>query len=302
MESRIVANESLGKHLVLSHDLHEDLTFLDLLIIVAQRKKLIASMAIFGALIALAIAMLLRPQYTATVVVLPPPPAAPTANAIATQSDGSGVTADNGSTGKELPTAKDTKKKGASGRRDLNEMYVAILQSRSVEDAVIQRYGLMGQYHANDLSGAREALERRTKIDGSNRDGLIRLSFSDRDPNRAAEIANGYIEQFRALSQHLVLSEPASEAPFVQVVDAAAPPERWSSPNRTRITVTGAALGLTIGAMLALLQGGLVRLRSNSAMREKLDLLKSSVFARQALKSSDGSEAGALRTKTKVSS
>ena len=86
-------------------------------------------------------------------------------------------------------------------------MYVAILKSRSVEDAVIQRYGLMAQYHKNYLVEARKALEAHTKIDGSNQDGLIRLEFSDRSPARAAEIANGYVEQFRDFSKHLAITE-----------------------------------------------------------------------------------------------
>jgi hypothetical protein len=44
-------------------------------------------------------------------------------------------------------------------------------------------------------------------IDTSSKDGLIHVSVSDRDPNRAAQLANGYIEEFRGLSQHIALPE-----------------------------------------------------------------------------------------------
>ena len=50
-------------------------------------------------------------------------------------------------------------------------------------------------------------MERHTEIDGSNKDGLIRLSFENPNPQRAAEIANGYVDQFRTLSQQLAISE-----------------------------------------------------------------------------------------------
>ena len=38
-------------------------------------------------------------------------------------------------------------------------------------------------------------------------DGLIRISVEDRNPKRAARIANGYVNEFRTLSQHLAASE-----------------------------------------------------------------------------------------------
>jgi tyrosine-protein kinase Etk/Wzc len=171
----------------------DELTFLDFLVIIAQRKKLIAIITAICAASAVAIAFLLPEQYAATVIILPPQ-----GNASVDTMPASQVADESAESGKAS---------SAPGSKNLNEMYVAMLKSHSVEDAVIQRYGLMAQYHKNYLLEARKALETHTKIDGSNKDGLIRLEFSDRNPARAAEIANGYVEQFQNFSKHLALTE-----------------------------------------------------------------------------------------------
>ncbi len=259
----------------------EDLTFLDFLIIVAQRKKFVSLATALGSLFALLAAFLLPVEYTSTVAVLAP------RGSTSVETELASPPADQkSSVGKE---------KVVPARRDLNDLYVAILKSHAVEDAVIQRFGLMAAYRRNSPEEARLALESHTKIDGSSRDGLIRLSFSDPDPNRASEIANGYIDQFRTFSPHLVIPEAVRDGFFIQVVDPAEPPERKSSPDRGRITMAGAVFGLTFGIMLALLQGGLVRMQRDPSTRAKLELLKKSASLRQPTMPADGTDVTELR-------
>jgi tyrosine-protein kinase Etk/Wzc len=172
-----------------SYVVEDELTFLDFLIIVSQRKKLIAIVTAICALSALLIASLLPVEYTATAIILPSQGNSSMSNMLATQLAGMGSVSGIASS--------------ALGLKNLDEMYVSMLKSRSVEDAVIKRYGLMAEYHKDYLVQARKELEKHAKIEGSTKDGLIRLNFSDRNPSRAAEIANGYVEQFRSLSHTL---------------------------------------------------------------------------------------------------
>ena len=58
----------------------------------------------------------------------------------------------------------------------------------------------------------REALEKHTTVDGSAKDGLIGISIEDRDPKRAAELANGYVDQLRVLSAHLAITRQPNAA------------------------------------------------------------------------------------------
>ena len=63
------------------------------------------------------------------------------------------------------------------------DMYVSLLKSRTVEDATIQRFGLMAEYHEKRLSDARKEFERRTEVVAGQKDGLIRVTLEDRNPN-----------------------------------------------------------------------------------------------------------------------
>jgi uncharacterized protein involved in exopolysaccharide biosynthesis len=91
-----------------------------------------------------------------------------------------------------------------------------MLKSRTVEDAMIQHFGLMEEYHEHYLSDARKHFENEATVDGSGKDGLIHISVEARDPKRAAELANGYVDQFRMLSQHLAITEASQRRLFFE--------------------------------------------------------------------------------------
>ena len=48
------------------------------------------------------------------------------------------------------------------------------------------------------------------------KDGLIRITLEDGDPKRAAELANGYVEEFRKLSETLAITEAARRRLFFE--------------------------------------------------------------------------------------
>jgi tyrosine-protein kinase Etk/Wzc len=169
-------------------------TFLAVLVILARRKKLIFWMTAGFAIVACIAAFLIPAEYTATIVILPPQQS----------SSLSSMLGDLGGLSSLAGLAS-----GALGGKNMQDMYVSMLKSESVEDSVIQKYGLLQEYHKKYFYDARKKLEWRTTIDGSKKDGLIRLSFEDHDPARAAEIANGYVETLRGLSQHLAITEAA---------------------------------------------------------------------------------------------
>jgi hypothetical protein len=79
-------------------------------------------------------------------------------------------------------------------------------------------------------------------------------------------------------------------------VDPAVPPEQKSFPKRGLFALAGIALGFTFGVMMALLQGGLVRMQHNPVTKDKLDLLKRSLWTGRRTKPQPAKEeVGALR-------
>jgi uncharacterized protein involved in exopolysaccharide biosynthesis len=160
-----------------------EISLLDLLIVLAERKRIILSVTAVFAIVAIIVSLVLPPRYTATLTLLPPQQSSSMGAALASQL---------GSMGGMAALAG-----GSLGLKNPNDMYVAMFKSRTVEDAMVQHFSLMQEYHAKYPSDARKSFERRATVDGSGKDGLIRISVEDRDPRRAADIANGYIDQFR---------------------------------------------------------------------------------------------------------
>lgn len=177
----------------------DEISLLDLLIVLAQHKKLIAGTTLLFAILSLGISFLLSVKYTATVTILPPQQGSSMSTALMSQLGGMAALAG-----------------GSLGIKNPNDQYIAMFKSQTVENAMVQKYGLMQEYHAKLLSGAVKAFENHAKIDGSGKDGLIHISVTDHDPRRAAELANGYVDQYRALSEHLAIGEAAQRRLFFE--------------------------------------------------------------------------------------
>jgi uncharacterized protein involved in exopolysaccharide biosynthesis len=74
----------------------------------------------------------------------------------------------------------------------------------------------MSRYGTRRPSSGRAALEAHSKVVLRPKDGLITLSVTDRDPKLAAEIANGYVDEFRKFSANLAISEASQRRLFFQ--------------------------------------------------------------------------------------
>jgi tyrosine-protein kinase Etk/Wzc len=180
----------------------DEISIFELFLVLAERRYFILQMTVGFALIAVVVAFALPKRYLATVSLLPPQQGS-SLNAMLSSQVGNlgGMAALAGS---------------SLGIKNPNEMFVAMLKSRTVEDAMVQRFELMQEYREKYLSDARKEFEKHATVDGSGKDGLIRISVEDRDPQRAAALANGYVEQFRALSEHLAITEASQRRLFFE--------------------------------------------------------------------------------------
>jgi tyrosine-protein kinase Etk/Wzc len=95
------------------------------------------------------------------------------------------------------------------------ELYADIIKSRSVGDRIIKNHGLMEVYHAPRLDIAEAILADRTVVQTS-REGLIRVTAQDTDPQRAADIANDYLHQLDLLNTSLVLTTVGQERAYLE--------------------------------------------------------------------------------------
>ena len=180
----------------------DEFSLLDILILLAERKWFILTFTAVFAILAIVISLLLPTSYTAMVTLLPPQQ---------NSSVSAAMTSQLGNLGGMAALA------GSSlGLKNPNDMFVGMFKSRTVEDAMVQHFELMKEYHSKYLADARDAFEHHVSVDGSGKDGLIRISVEDRDPRRAADLANGYIDRFRGLSQNLAITEASQRRVFFE--------------------------------------------------------------------------------------
>jgi tyrosine-protein kinase Etk/Wzc len=185
---------------------------LDLLIILAERKRMIFRVTLAFALIAIIVSLVLPVRYTATVILLPPQQGSSASLALSSELGGIGGLGSMAGASRGLSALAGS----ALGFSSPNDMYVAMLKSDAVEDAMIEKYGLMKEYHKRYLSDTRKKFEHYTTINGSGKDRLIHISIEDHDPRRAAELANGYVAQFRKLTEHLAVTEASQRKDFFE--------------------------------------------------------------------------------------
>ena len=170
----------------------------DLLLVLSRHKRTIMAATVAAGVLAAIIALLLPKMYTATTVILPPQQSQSAATAMVGQ-----IGMLSGISGTDL------------GLKNPSDLFVALLRSRSVQDGIVKQFDLRRVYWVKEYEDARKKLNSRSDI-ASGDEGLISIGVSDRDPQRAAELANAYVDQLRALNQNLAVSEAAQRRLFYQ--------------------------------------------------------------------------------------
>lgn len=94
------------------------------------------------------------------------------------------------------------------------DMLVSILRSRTVAEAVIEKFGLRERYRVETAGQALKTLQDATTITLS-REGLITVRVEDRDPRLAAAITNFYVERLDTMVARYGISEASRQRAFV---------------------------------------------------------------------------------------
>ncbi len=180
----------------------EEVSILDLLIVIVRSQRRIVKMVICISLAGVIVSLLLPTRYTASTSILPPQQGSSTSAALMAQL---------GNLGSVASLAG-----GSLGLKNPNDLQVAMLKSRTVEDAMLDRFHLVELYHTKRRSDARMKFEKVVDINSGSKDGVIRISIIDSDPQRAADMANGYVEEFKKFSATLAVTEASQRRLFFE--------------------------------------------------------------------------------------
>jgi uncharacterized protein involved in exopolysaccharide biosynthesis len=178
-----------------------NLTLSDLLQTAFKNRRFIGKVALACAVVAALVSLLLPNWYTATSIIMPPQQPQSAAAAIAGQLGAIAALA--GGTSKDL------------GLKNPSDMYVGILKSRSIADELIKQFELQRVYREKRMTDTRRELDRHSVI-RSGKDGLITIEVEDKDPNRAAKMANAYVQELYKANQRLAISEASQRRVFFE--------------------------------------------------------------------------------------
>ncbi len=174
-----------------------EVDWIDFLLVLGRGKKAILRVTVAVAVLAVAVSFLLPKMYTATTTILPPEETQSSLTAMLGQFGALGLA------GKDL------------GMKNPSDLFVAMLQSRSIADRLVDDFDLRKVYGVKTYQDARKKLAARSQISAGD-EGLITVSVTDRDPKRAADLANAYVNDLHSLNEHLAVTEAAQRRLFYQ--------------------------------------------------------------------------------------
>jgi uncharacterized protein involved in exopolysaccharide biosynthesis len=102
------------------------------------------------------------------------------------------------------------------GAKSSGALFIGVLSSRTVEDRLIERFQLKKVYSVKLEEDARKKLGENTGLSEDRKSGIIDITVTDRDPNRAAAIAQAYVEELNQLVAELSTSSAHRERVFLE--------------------------------------------------------------------------------------
>ncbi len=176
----------------------DEINLLELVRIVVRRKMLIIKICSVAVVLSVCFSLAMSNIYTATSNIYPPPRENP-------NSAFTSLIAQTGSIQSALG--------GMSGSTDL---YMAILKSRSVADAVVKRLDLQKDEDKTlTLEAARKRVEAAVKFTAG-KDGVITVAASSKYPQKAAQLANTFVNEMIIRSVQLYVTKAGSERYFLE--------------------------------------------------------------------------------------
>ena len=176
----------------------DEINLLDLLQVVLDNLRLLVFGPLLAGLVALGVTFAVAPTFTATTKFMPPQQQ---------QSAAASMLAGLGALG-GLAGA-------ATGLKNPNDQFVAFLKSESIANALIDRFNLMARFESVYKVDAREQLSNLSQI-SSAKDGLITVTFDDKDPVFAAQVANAYVTELGKMLNRLALTEAQNRRQFFE--------------------------------------------------------------------------------------
>ncbi|PYX64723.1 MAG: lipopolysaccharide biosynthesis protein, partial [Acidobacteria bacterium] len=168
-----------------------------------ENRRLLFRAALLGLALGLAIAFLIPVRYEATTQLMPPDNQSGMGTAL--------LSAVSGRTGGLGAVAGDL-----LGVKNSGALFVGVLQSRTVRDRLIDEFALEQVYRESKMEDARQALANHTSVYEDRKSGILSITVTDHDPQRAAAMAQAYVAELDRLVAEVSTSSAKRERIFLE--------------------------------------------------------------------------------------
>ena len=168
-----------------------------------EHRGLLARVVLYGLLAGALVAFLIPTRYESTARLMPPD--AQSGSGMAMMAALAGKSAGLNSLAGDL-----------LGTKSSGDLFIGILGSRTVEDRLIDRFDLRRVYRDKYWQDARKDLAKNTSISEERKSGVLTITVTDRDPHRAAQMAQAYVEELDRLVAEVSTSSARRERIFIE--------------------------------------------------------------------------------------
>lgn len=177
----------------------DEISLIDLAIALGEEKKTLFAIPAITTILAIVASLLMTPIFTAKTVMMPPQQQqSGTASALASLGGLAGLAG------------------AAAGIKSPDEMYIAFMQSETLQNEVIKKLNLQDRYNAKTLDETRAGLKGAVRVAADKKAGLITIEADDKDPEFAAKLANLHVEELRSMMGRLAVTDAQQRRVFYE--------------------------------------------------------------------------------------
>jgi uncharacterized protein involved in exopolysaccharide biosynthesis len=170
-----------------------------------QHRRLLARVTLLSLIVGFGIAFTIPKQYTAVTTIMPPDQQGTSAMLLAALAGrGSGLGALGSIAGSVL------------GEHPTTALFIDLLESGTVSGHLIKRFDLKHVYHKRYNIDTSKRLAHVTTITDDKKSGVITIKVQDRDPVRARDLAQAYLDELNGLVTRTSTSAARQERMFIE--------------------------------------------------------------------------------------
>jgi capsule polysaccharide export protein KpsE/RkpR len=170
-----------------------------------ERRRVLARAVLWGLAVSTLVAFLTPKRYDSTTRLMPPD-----------GQSGTGLAMLAAMAGKNSSLGMGSMAGSMLGLRSSGALFVDILRSRTVEDRIVSRFDLRKVYGERYWVDARKRLDQYTDISEDRKSEVITIRVIDRDPRRAALMAQAYVDELDHLVAEVSTSSARRERIFIE--------------------------------------------------------------------------------------